>query len=49
MDRVKENFPISKSETPAVAAAPALITQTSQMVERVKDRGTETAPWCDKG
>ncbi|MEM9617926.1 MAG: nucleotidyltransferase [Pseudomonadota bacterium] len=45
MNQIEKSFPKKVSTATPTVAAPAIITRTSEMVNRVKDRGTSTAPW----
>lgn len=47
--KISDAFPKPEKAAPAVLAAPDVVSRTSEMAERVRQRGTESAPWCSEG
>lgn len=45
---ISRALPKTKPAASTILTAPAVVTRTQEMADRVRERGTETAPWCSK-
>ncbi len=45
---IAEAFPKLKPVAPTILTAPAIVSRTAEMAEHVRQRGTESAPWCSE-